>query len=64
MPARSDATDLLVAWSNGDQSAFDKLVPLVYQELRVLAQRYMRRERPDHTLQATALVNEAYVRLI
>src|SRR5262245_48809145 len=64
MPARSDATDLLVAWSNGDQAAFDKLVPLVYQELRVLAQRYMRRERPDHTLQATALVNEAYVRLI
>ena len=64
MPARSDATDLLVAWSNGDQSAFDKLVPLVYQELRVLAQRYIRRERPDHTLQATALVNEAYVRLI
>jgi len=64
MPPRSDATDLLVAWSNGDQSAFERLVPLVYQELRVLAQRYMRRERPDHTLQATALVNEAYVRLI
>src|SRR5262245_20469405 len=64
MPARSDATDLLVAWSNGDQSAFDKLVPLVYQELRVLAQRYMRHERADHTLQATALVNEVYVRLI
>ena len=61
---RSDATDLLVAWSNGDQSAFDKLVPLVYQELRLLAQRYLRRERPDHTLQATALVNEAYIRLI
>ena len=61
MSARSD---LLVAWSNGDQSAFDKLVPLIYQELRVLAQRYMRRERPDHMLQATALVNEAYVRLI
>jgi RNA polymerase sigma factor (TIGR02999 family) len=64
MPPRSDATDLLVAWSNGDQSAFDKLVPLVYQELRLLAQRYLRRERPDHTLQATALVNEAYIRLI
>lgn len=64
MPTRLDATDLLVAWSNGDESAFDKLVPLVYQELRLLAQRYMRRERPDHTLQATALVNEAYVRLI
>jgi RNA polymerase sigma factor (TIGR02999 family) len=64
MPPRSDATDLLVAWSNGDESAFEKLVPLVYQELRVLAQRYMRRERADHTLQATALVNEAYVRLV
>jgi RNA polymerase sigma-70 factor (ECF subfamily) len=44
--APSDATDLLLAWSGGDASAFDKLVPLVYQELRVLAQRYMRRERP------------------
>jgi RNA polymerase sigma factor (TIGR02999 family) len=64
MPARSDATDLLVAWSNGDQSAFDQLVPLVYQELRDLARRYMRREPSDHTLQATALVNEAYVRLV
>jgi hypothetical protein len=64
MPPRSDATDLLLAWSNGDESAFDKLVPLVYQELRALAQRYMRHERPDHTLQATALANEAYVRLI
>jgi RNA polymerase sigma factor (TIGR02999 family) len=58
------ATDLLVAWGNGDQSAFDRLVPLVHQELRALAQRYMRRERTDHTLQATALVNEAYIRLI
>lgn len=64
MPPRSDATDLLRAWSNGDESAFDKLVPLVYQQLRTLARRYMRRERADHTLQATALVNEAYVRLI
>jgi RNA polymerase sigma factor (TIGR02999 family) len=64
MPPRSDATDLLVAWSNGDESAFEKLVSLVYQELRVLARRYMRRERADHTLQATALVNEAYVRLV
>jgi RNA polymerase sigma factor (TIGR02999 family) len=64
MHPRSDATELLLAWSNGDESAFDRLVPLVYQELRVLAQRYMRHERPDHTLQATALVNEAYLRLI
>jgi RNA polymerase sigma factor (TIGR02999 family) len=58
-----DATDLLVAWSAGDQSAFDKLVPLIYDELRALARRYMRQERPGHTLQPTALVNEAYVRL-
>jgi RNA polymerase sigma factor (TIGR02999 family) len=64
MRARSDATDLLLAWSEGDESAFDKLVPLVYQELHVLARHYMKAERPDHTLQATALVNEAYVRLI
>ena len=64
MSPRSDATELLLAWSNGDASAFDKLVPLVHQELRSLAQRYMRHERPDHTLQATALVNEAYLRLI
>ena len=64
MPRPSDATDLLVAWSNGDQSAFDKLVPLVYRELKTLARRYMRSERADHTLQATALVNETYMRLI
>src|SRR5215510_7177491 len=64
MPGRSDATDLLLAWSQGDESAFDKLVPLVYQELYALARRYMRRERSDHTLQATALVNEAYLRLV
>jgi RNA polymerase sigma factor (TIGR02999 family) len=60
----TDATELLRAWSDGDRSALDKLVPLVYQELRSLAQRYMRQERPDHTLQATSLVNEAYLRLI
>src|SRR5262245_13765546 len=64
MRPQADATELLLAWSNGDQSAFDELVPLGYQELRVLAERYMRRERADHMLQATALVNEAYVRLI
>jgi RNA polymerase sigma factor (TIGR02999 family) len=64
MPPRSDATDLLLAWSGGDASAFDRLVPLIYQELRMLAQRYMKRERADHTLQPTALVNEAYLRLI
>jgi RNA polymerase sigma-70 factor (ECF subfamily) len=60
----SDATELLHAWSQGDQSAFARLVPLVYDELRTLAERYMRQERADHTLQTTALVNEAYLRLI
>ena len=57
-------TELLRAWSQGDGSALDRLMPLVYDELRGLAQRYMRQERPDHTLQATSLVNEAYLRLI
>jgi RNA polymerase sigma-70 factor (ECF subfamily) len=57
-------TELLRAWNEGDGSALDKLIPLVYDELYRLARRYMRRERPDHTLQATSLVNEAYVRLI
>jgi RNA polymerase sigma-70 factor (ECF subfamily) len=57
-------TDLLLAWSRGERAAFDQLVPLVHGELRRLARRYMSRERPGHTLQATALVNEAYVRLL
>jgi len=57
-------TELLLAWQGGEASALDRLVPLVHDELRRLAWRYMRRERPDHTLQATALVNEMYVRLI
>jgi len=54
----------LVDWSNGDQAALDKLLPLVNDELRRLARRYMRRESPGHTLQTSALVNEAYLRLI
>ena len=58
------ATELLRAWSQGDDSALDRLMPLVYNELHRLARHYMRRERPDHTLQATSLVNEAYLRLI
>jgi RNA polymerase sigma factor (TIGR02999 family) len=62
--AQPDVTGLLLAWSQGDSSAFDKLVPLVYQELRRLARHYMAQERREHTLQATALVNEAYLRLI
>ena len=60
----SEITGLLVDWSNGDQTALEKLLPLVEQELRRLAHSYMRRENPDHTLQTTALVNEAYLKLI
>jgi RNA polymerase sigma factor (TIGR02999 family) len=59
-----DVTQLLVDWSNGDGDALDKLMPVVYDELHDLAARYLRRERQDHTLQTTALVNEAYLRLI
>ena len=58
-----DVTQLLAAWGEGDRSALDKLLPLVHAELRRIAQRQMRQERPGHTLQATALVNEAYLRL-
>src|SRR5262245_57983472 len=63
-PSLHDVTQLLREWRNGDQQAFEKLTALVYDELRRLAARYLRRERPDHTLQATALVNEAYLQLI
>jgi RNA polymerase sigma factor (TIGR02999 family) len=59
-----DVTQLLQAWRNGDEQAFDQLMPLVYEELHRLAQRYMARERAGHTLQTTALVNEAYLRLV
>jgi RNA polymerase sigma factor (TIGR02999 family) len=65
MPTRRlNATVLLQAWGRGDRAAFDALMPLVHQELRRLARSQMRGERPGHPLQATALVNEAYVRLI
>jgi RNA polymerase sigma-70 factor (ECF subfamily) len=57
-------TQLLIDWSKGDQSAFDRLMPLIDEELRRLAHRYMSRERPGHTLQTTALVNEAFLRLV
>jgi RNA polymerase sigma factor (TIGR02999 family) len=57
-------TKLLKDWSAGDESVPDKLMPLVYDELRRLAHQYMRREKPGHTLQTSALVNEAYVRLV
>jgi RNA polymerase sigma-70 factor (ECF subfamily) len=59
-----DVSTLLRAWSDGDQSALDKLAPIVYDELRRLAGHYMSRERTGHSLQATALVNEAYLRLV
>jgi RNA polymerase sigma factor (TIGR02999 family) len=66
MQARSPQriTELLVAWSAGDQSALEQLAPLVHSELHRLAHQYMARERPGHTLQTSALVNEAYMRLI
>jgi len=59
-----EVTGLLVAWSKGDEQAYEKLVPLVYGELHKLAHRHMSRERPGHTLQTTALVGEAYLRLV
>ena len=57
-------TQLLIDWSKGDSAALNKLTPLVYNELRRLAANYLRRERPNHTLQPTALVNEAYLKLV
>ena len=63
MSQSQDLTELLQAWNGGDESARDKLVPLVYDELRRLAGHYMQRERAGHTPQATALVNEAFLRL-
>ncbi len=59
-----EITQLLLAWRGGDQAALDQLLPLVHQELRRLAHRFMHQERPGHLLQTTALVNEAYLRLI
>ncbi|HEY1341216.1 MAG TPA: sigma-70 family RNA polymerase sigma factor [Bryobacteraceae bacterium] len=59
-----DVTQLLVNWSKGDEAALDQLLPLVYGELRRLASAYLRRERPNHTLQSTALVHEAFLRLV
>jgi RNA polymerase sigma-70 factor (ECF subfamily) len=63
-PAPEAVTALLVEWQNGSQSALDRLMPLVYAELRLIAGRYLSREAPSHTLQSTALVHEAYLRLI
>jgi RNA polymerase sigma-70 factor, ECF subfamily len=61
---QKDVTQLLVAWSNGDREALDELLPLVYDQLRHLAGSFLSRERQNHTLQATALVHEAYIRMI
>jgi RNA polymerase sigma factor (TIGR02999 family) len=63
-PSAHEVTRLLQAWSEGDQSAVDRLIPLVYQELHRLAHHYMVRERSGHMLQTTALLNEAYVRMV
>jgi RNA polymerase sigma factor (TIGR02999 family) len=64
VPPTPEVTQLLLAWSDGDESAFERLIPLVYEELRRLAHRYMAGERAGHMLQTTALVNEAYLRLV
>lgn len=63
-PPQEDVSELLIAWNDGDKAALDKLMPLVYVELRKLAHRHMRHERPDHLLQTTALISEAYLRLV
>ena len=63
-PPQHEITKLLAEWREGNQSALDELYPLVYDELHRLARRYMSRERKGHTLQTTALINEAYVRLV
>lgn len=63
-PSTEEVTGLLSDWSHGDQAALEKLTPLIYEELHRLAHHYMRQERPNHTLQTTALVNEAYLRLV
>ena len=62
--AAGDVSKLLRAWSGGDQSALERPTPFVYDEIHRLARRYMKRERPGHSLQTTALVNEAYMRLM
>jgi len=63
-PAPAAVTQLLIDWSNGDENALRQLIPLVHEELRRVARRHMAHERAEHTLQATALVNEAYMRLV
>src|SRR5437868_13253671 len=63
-PSTHEVTELLIEWSHGDKAALDRLMPLIHEELRRLAHHYMSHERPGHTLQTTALVNEAYLRLV
>ena len=63
-PAPQEVTQLLQDWRHGDKAALDQLMPIVYDELHRVAASYLRRERPDHTLQATALISEAYLRLM
>jgi len=64
MGSSPHVTELLLAWSNGDRTALDELIPLVHEQLIALARRYMARENAGHTLEATALVNEAYLRMV
>ena len=63
-PSTEEITDLLTYWSHGEKAALERLVPLVYPELRRIAKRQMARENPDHTLQTSALINEAYLKLV
>ena len=63
-PPQSDVTQLLVDWQRGDKMALDQLMPLVYRELRKVAASYLRSERPNHTLQPTALIHESYLRMV
>src|ERR1041385_9231641 len=64
MASPKDVTQILIDWSNGDRAALEKLMPLVYDELRRMANGYLRREHPNHTLQTTGLVHEAYLRMV
>ena len=63
-PSTNEVTQLLIAWGNGDETALDQLMPLVYSELHRLAHRHIKKERPGHTLQTSALLNEAFLRLV
>ncbi|MFY9611077.1 MAG: sigma-70 family RNA polymerase sigma factor [Blastocatellia bacterium] len=64
VPSPDQVSELLAAWSNGDQAALDKLMPLIYDELRQIAKRYMSHQAPGHTLQTTALIHEAFLKLV